>query len=436
MKRILLYTWMSIYGLTATFGQEYFPKNDGIKTSNDQFIVFKNATLHVTPDKTINRGYLVIQKGKIINIGPKVTIPDHSIVVDLNGKHIYPSFIDMYTTFGIKKPKRQALNIFRSGGKPQWDAQREGYYWNDHIRPETNALTHFTYDNKKAKAFIEQGFGVVQSYMPDGILRGSGILIALQNSGTKANQLISDQSAQFLSFDRSQQTKQVYPTSLMGAMALIRQFYLDADWYTSEKTTTKDLAIEAYLKNKDIPQIFEAGSRINGFRADKIANEFDMSYIIVGGGDEYQRIKKVKATQADYIIPINFPEAYDVSDPLVSSIVSLGDMLHWNQAPTNPYILQKNGVTFALTTHKLKKIADFKKQLNTAFKYGLNKKNALAALTTIPAKLLGKSDLLGTLKPNSYANFIITNGEVFGKETVIYENWVQGQKKCCKSDAS
>lgn len=425
MKKLLL-SLTVICGILNSYSQDYFPKNDGVNTTNSNYTVFKNATIHTTPDTEIKNGTLVIQKGKIVQVGNTITPPANSVIIDLKGKHIYASFIDLFTNFGIEKPKQKRGSPFR--GNPQYEASREGYYWNDHIRPETNALTSFKYDAKKATEYVKEGFGVLNTHMPDGIVRGTGLLVALNNEGTEGDRLLSDRSSQFLSFSKSNKSKQIYPTSLMGAMALLRQMYYDADWYAGGNATNKDLSLEALNRNKNLPQIFEAGSRINGFRADKVGDQFKTQYILVGGGDEYARIDKVKATNAKYIIPLDFPEAYDVSDPFMANLVSLGDMRHWNQAPTNPSVLSKNGITFSLTTHKLKKIADLKDRIIKAIDYGLDKKTAIAALTTVPAQILGKSNLLGSIKKGSYANFLITEGELFSKDNIIYENWVQGRK--------
>ncbi len=425
MKKYLILFTFTFTSLSLC-AQEYFPKNDGVHTTTSNYTVFKNAIIHTTPYSEIKNGILVIQKGRIIEVGNSVSIPSNSVVIDLKGKHIYASFIDPFTQFGIQKPKGKGGSPW--SGNPQYHSSREGYYWNDHIRSETNALTYFKYDEKKATAYIKEGFGALNTHMPDGIVRGTGLLIALNNKGTQNDRLLSDRSAQFLSFTKSKKSKQLYPTSLMGAMALLKQMYHDANWYALGKSEHKDLTLEALNQNKNLPQIFEAGSRINGFRADKIGDQFNTQYTIVGGGDEYARIEKVKATNAKYIIPLDFPDAYDVSIPYMADMVSLGDMRHWNQAPTNPSVLSKNGITFSLTTHKLKKVSDLNTRILKAIEYGLDKKIAIAALTTIPAQILGKSNLMGSIKKGSYANFLITKGELFSKDNVIYENWVQGQK--------
>jgi imidazolonepropionase-like amidohydrolase len=70
--------------------------------------------------------------------------------------------------------------------------------------------------------------------------------------------------------------------------------------------------------------------------------------------------------------------------------MELTDLRFWNQAPTNLKVLTDNGIVFALTTDKLKKIEDFRTNLLKAIKYGFDKTKALEALTTVPASLLGK----------------------------------------------
>ncbi|WP_461303403.1 amidohydrolase family protein [Aureisphaera sp.] len=406
------------------FGQDYFPKNDGVKEKNNNYTAFTNATLHISPGNVIKKGTLLIQNGKVVEAGKKVTIPANSVTIDLDGKHIYPSFIESYSGFGLKKPERAQSN----GRGPQYDASREGFYWNDHIMPETNGIEKFKYDKKKAKEFREAGFGTVNTHLMDGIARGTGVLVALNDKGGDQDRILEDASGQFFSFSKSVASRQSYPTSLMGSMALLRQMYSDMNWYSKGNSDTKDRSLEAMIENKNLVPFFYAGDKANNVRADKIGDQFGVNYVIVGGGDEYESIESIKATQAKYIIPIDFPAAFDVSDPYHAKYVALEDMRAWNQSPTNPKVLADNGITFSLTTHDLDKMSEFKKNLMKAIKHGLSETKALESLTTVPAQLLGKSNILGTLEKGKYANFLITSGNVFEKETTLFENWVQGHK--------
>ena len=411
--------------------QEYFPANTGVKTTETNTVAFINAKIFVTPTQIIENGTLLIKDEKVINVGVSVSIPKNAEIIDLKGKSIYPSFIDLYTSFGIEAPKR----VRNTSAAPQYDAGREGYYWNDHIRPETNPIAVFEFNKKQAEALLKEGFGVVNTHLQDGIIRGNGLLIALNPNVTDSYRILDTKSAQYLSFKKSAQSNQIYPNSLMGAMALIRQAYYDAEWYSKGLAKNKDLSLEALNNNKNLVQIFEAEGKQNNLRADKVGDEFGIQYVIVGGGDEYENIEEIKATNATYIIPVNFRKAYDVSEPYMADEIALGDLRKWNQEPANLQILQKNKVPFSLTTNQLKVISDFNKNLQKAFDYGFDKTTALEALTTVPAKILGKSNEIGSLKKGSYANFLITSGELFDKETTLYENWVQGSKNTVNSMA-
>lgn len=409
--------------ISVSHSQDYHPKTNGVKNPDYSIVAFTNATIHVSPSEIINNGTLLIENNKIIAIGTTVNIPKNTETIDLSGKMIYPSFIDIYSSFGIEKLKRERRN-----NSPQYDANRKGYYWNDHIRPETNSLNSFKYDDKQAEELLKVGFGIVNTHVHDAIMSGTGTLVALDQKGTAATRIIEEKSAQYFSFNKSKLSRQSYPGSIMGGMALIRQVHHDAEWYSKGNIETQDLSIEAFLANKNRLNIFDAGNWLNDLRVDKLGDEFGVNYTIVGGGDEYQRIENIKATNTTYILPINFPNAYDVENPFQASKVSLKDMKHWNLAPTNPSAFTKNNIPFALTTHLLKSVPDFNSNLQKAIKHGLNKADALAALTTIPAKLLGKSNEIGSLKKGSYANFMITSGDIFDSKTTLFEHWIMGNK--------
>jgi len=421
MKRILTFLVVILISVGIS-AQEHFPKNNSVKEKNENYTAFTNATIYITPRQKVENGTLLIQNGKVIEVGESVEIPENSIVIDLDGKSVYPSFIDIYSSFGIDKPEKA------KGTGPQWDSKRNGYYWNDHILPGNNAIDKFKYADKKAKELRDLGFGVVNTHIMDGIARGTGMLVVLNDNTNNSERIIEDRSGQFFSFSKSVTSRQSYPSSLMGIMALIRQLNYDMDWYSKGLSKSKDLSLEAMIANKDLVHFFEAGNKGNDIRVDRLGNKFNIDYIIIGGGDEYEAIKSIKETKAKYIIPLDFPVAYDVSNPFAGNYLTLEQMRNWNQAPTNPKVLLENEISFALTTYKLKKISDFKNNLLKAISYGFDKTSALESLTTIPANMLGKSDLVGSLKKDRYANFLITSGEIFDKETVIYENWIQGKR--------
>ncbi|MAU15549.1 MAG: amidohydrolase [Muricauda sp.] len=428
--KLKLLALLLFMGSVSLFAQDYFPINDGVKAKkNNNYTAFTNAKIYVTPTQVINNGTLLIKNGKVVQVGKSVNIPSNAIVEDMNGKFIYPSFIDVFSGFGVKLPKRAG----GGGRSAQYGPSREGFYWNDHIMPENDAINSFEYDAKKAKELRNAGFGAINTHIQDGIARGTGLLVTLNDNASEAQRILSDKSAQYFSFNKSVASKQSYPSSLMGAMALMRQLYYDMDWYSKGNVDTKDRSLEALIANKGLTQIFAAGGNGNVLRADKIGDLFGIQYTILAGGDEYERIEDIKATNAKLILPVDFPDPFDVSDPQKAKYIALKDMRHWNLAPSNPKVLADNGVDFSITLHGLKSPKEFKEKIMKAITYGLSKTKALEALTTIPAEILGKSDEIGSLQPGSHANFLITSGDIFDKGTTLYENWVQGNRNVIKS---
>ena len=73
----------------VTYGQDYFPANDGVKSKNENYTVFTNATIHTSPTTTIKNGTLVVKDGKVVNVGKGIPTPVNAISIDLSGKHIY-----------------------------------------------------------------------------------------------------------------------------------------------------------------------------------------------------------------------------------------------------------------------------------------------------------------------------------------------------------
>lgn len=418
-----------LLGSVSLFAQDYFPKNDGVKTKNNNYMAFTNAKIYVTPTQVIENGTLLIQNGKVVQVGNTVSIPKNAVVEDLDGKYIYPSFIDVFSSFGVKKPEKAKSR----GRSAQYNASREGFYWNDHIMPENNAISSFSYDDKKAKELRKAGFGMVNSHIQDGIARGSGVLVALNDQGSESKRILEDKSAQYFSFKKSIAKNQSYPTSLMGATSLMRQLYYDMDWYGKGNVDTKDRSLEALIENKGMMQIFAAGNNGNVLRADKIGDQFGIQYTILAGGDEYEHIQEIKATNAKLIVPLNFPKAYDVSNPYEAHYVTLKDMRHWNLAPSNPKVLEENSIQFSFTLYDLKSPSEFKSKLMKAINHGLSKTKALEALTTVPANILGKSNQIGSLQVGRQANLLIASGDIFEKGTTLYENWVQGVKDVINS---
>ncbi|MEO6904103.1 MAG: amidohydrolase family protein [Bacteroidia bacterium] len=421
MKNFILLVFIALINNTI-IAQETFPVN-GVFNKSHTTYAFTNAKIVIDENQTVANGTLLIKDGLIISVGEKIEIPKGAVIADLKGKFIYPALIDAYTTYGISEPKKTPSG---KGLGPQMTSATKGAFdWNQAIKPEVEANKIFVYNNESANELRKIGFGAVLTFQKDGIMRGTSAVVSLGDA--KENELmINDRAAAMFSFDKGTST-QDYPSSLMGAIALIRQTYLDADWYKKSKSKKEyNISLEAFNATQGIPQIFETTDKLNALRADKIGDEFKIPFIIKGSGNEYQRLDDIKASNCKFIIPLNFPMAYTVEDAYDARNISLTDLKHWEMAPVNLYAFEKYFIPFAITTADLKDKKDFWKNLRKAIDYGLSEKQALKSLTSTPAEMLNVSDKIGKIKVGMIANFIIASGNIFDEKTILYENWIQG----------
>ena len=413
----ILFTILSFYTL---LGQETFSVN-GVAQNFEPIHVFTNAHIILNPSSEIENGTLIIQGDKIIAADTSLKIPTGAIIHDLNGDYIYPSFIDLYSDYGLKKAKKGQYSY-----RPQYESNKAGaYHWNEAIHPEIDASAKFVTDKKSATAYLKNGFGAVLSHVQDGILRGTGSLVLLSEKSEHEN-IILPQAANYFSFKKGV-SRQKNPSSLMGSIALIRQIFLDAEWYSAQNNQT-NLSYAAVNNNQELPHIFAVNDELDYSRVYKIANEFEIDFIIKGNGKEYSRIEEVAATEFPIIIPLNFPNSYDVDNPETAEWISLHKLKDWETAPFNASILAQNEVEFCITSSGLDKESNFITNLRLAIKKGLSKQDALAALTTTPAQLIAMDHKIGILDSGYLANFFIASKDIF-ENGKIYENWTAGEKQ-------
>ncbi len=386
----------------------------GIKDEKHLVVAFTHATIHESSTKTYSNATLVIKDEKIVDCGEKINIPKEAKVIDCTGKHIYASFIEIWSDYGLNtEEKTKSVDA--------------ALYWNDAIKTDFSAYKYYAHQKEPAEKWRKFGIGTMLIHKQDGIMRGSGALVTLADIETGKN-IVKDEAAIFCSLEKGSST-QDYPSSLTGVIALIRQFLYDVQWYTAMKgKAEKNISIESYLQLKSIPIVFDINNKADIFRLEKIAKEFDLQFHYMGNGDEYERVDGLTSLSSNVIVPLKFPKPYILNDPYDADIVSLEDMYTWEIAPANLHILDSNAVKYLITTAGNGSPNDFFKSLKKAIQYGLKKEKALYALTEGPARFLKVETELGTLEKGKWANLIITEEELGNEGFCILENWIRGNQ--------
>jgi len=390
----------------------------GLHENTPNVTALIDATVVTAPGKKLEHASIIIRDGVITAVGSGIASPPDAVVRDCNGKTVYPGFIDSYSHYGMPdNPSPGSASL----------------HWNEAVRADIRAAAVFSPDTSLAGEYRASGFTVVAAYPPNGLFRGTGAVVMLDDTAGSRAVLNADAGMGMSFIERSGG----YPGSLMGRISLIRQTFLDADWYgrawkaytaspenqTPPEVNTALAALDRIVAGSQTC-VMESRRLMYHFTTAELAAEYSLDVRLIGSGDEYRRIEELKRTGLPLTVPVNFPDPPDVS----TDETTLRELKHWNVAPENPARVAQAGIPFALTANGLDRPSKFLGSLRMAVKRGLDRNTALAAVTTIPAEWLGVSRETGTIAPGKLAGLIVTDGDLFEDGTRILETWVAGKR--------
>ena len=419
-KRFLLFFF---FALSTLFAIAQFKPDNGVKESNPYRILLTNATVYVSPTQKLENANILIEGSRIVEVSTKAIRDSKAVTYDFKGKTIVPAFIELNSNVGLPIVGENNFSIRPNSG----NSNQGAFYWNDAVHPEFEAATNYQIDSKANDNLIKMGFGFALSHLQDGIVRGSGTLVSLGNQNSN-KQIISTSVGQFYSFSKGSSNLN-YPSSQMGSIALLRQALYDLKYYSSlQNKDEHSISLEKWNSQFALPAFFQSTDKWEILRAAKISKEFNLKFNYFGSGNEYSIAKDLKKLDASIIVPLNFPEPYEVNDPYVARQIPLSDLKHWELAPANAKLLRDQGINICFTTKGLKSSDQFWANLRKALKRGLKIEDALAALTTQPALILKASSELGTLEKGKYASFTIYSSDPFLAEGKLLESWILGER--------
>ena len=397
----------------------------GIRDNGTGFHALVGARVVTAPGQVLDDATIVIRNGLIQSVTRNVEPPAGARVWDLAGHTIYPGFIDAHADLGM-------------------DAVPEGgdvgpTHWNPQVRAWFSTTMNSQDDPERRAALRSQGFGTALVVPKQGIFRGTASVVNLGDAGVRDRVLRAD-LVQAVGFQRSFELGGAYPNSSMGTIALIKQTFMDTDWYMRAWSAYEDsgraflppetseaLAALADAVQGNQPIVFETTSEEEYLRAYKLAADYGVDAWYRGSGEEYRIIDVLRGRTDPLIIPLSFPDAPEVDDPESALNASLADLRDWYLAPTSPAQLADAGISFAITSDGLSSLNEFLPNLRIAVARGLSASDALAALTTTPAALLGLENTHGTIEEGKVANLVVSEGDLFTEEATVRDVWVHGK---------
>jgi N-acetylglucosamine-6-phosphate deacetylase len=409
-----------------------------------------NATVHTAPGKVLKNATVVIRNGRIVSVGEGGEAPLGARVWDCKGLHIYPAFIEPYLEVDAPRPALDAA----------------GRHWNGAITPERSALDGAGITESAAKELRDLGFGTAAISPRGGIIRGTAAVVSLAGRDADVSQARPEiyASGVYLtcSLERGSGESTAwasYPGSQMGAIALLRQTFIDADWQVAARGSGAFIGpansmdalrrggdagaqarnisgVTGAMENTSLPLVFDCSDELEVLRAAKIAGEFNRRAVILGSGLEFRRLAAVSGLEGvSFILPISFPDAPKMTSIAEAESIELREMMTWEQAPTNLRRMVDAGEEVALTSSKLRGRGKFWDNVRTAIRHGVTPDDAMAMVTTNAAKAAGVQDQVGTIEVGKRASLTITDGDWFdlsmnekSAKPKIRDVWVDGER--------
>jgi imidazolonepropionase-like amidohydrolase len=407
----------------------------------------------VKPGEVVEGATIIVRDGFIQAVGKDLNPPPDARVWDLKGTTIYAGFVDPCLTLdSTNRPVANAtvqfddsltaggLGFYGVPGSERDPGQAGPGYRVSQIIPEARVARGFSPDPKALETVRELGFATGNVVPQKGIVRGTSAFVAL--SDVSPNEaIIKADTFHHIAFEAEGGRDDGYPRSLMGVIAVTRQTFFDARHYVEAnnhfrrngqgaKRPEFNPSLEALTPaiDKKMAVVIEPGSALMDDRAARVARELNLDLHLVACGQEWRRPDLTKATGASFIVPLDFPELPKMPEEDDWEAVSLDQLRAWDWAAENAALLRQQGMEIALTTYGLGDKKNFRKNLQAAIDRGLSESDALAALTTVPARLCGVAERVGTIEAGKIANLTVVEGDsYFNPENKVREVWIDGR---------
>jgi hypothetical protein len=372
---------------------------------------------------------IIIRDGLIEAAGPSVVIPADAEVIDGSKLTVHPGFIDALGQSLLKLPEEKFDTAkFYSG---EFTDKDRG------LTPELRALDYVVLGKSTLEKYQKAGLLAAQVIPQKGILTGQGSFFSL-SSEDKNKALVLKETWLGLSYSPS--SFSVYPNSLMGVVALLRQEFADVSYYNLNasrwKKEIKGLVRPDYNGRYEIlgdyvtgkkPVVFFCNNQHDIRRTLELAAELKLDYFICDLGSEAQLvIPELKKAKARVLCTVSFKV------PSTSLRAQLGktekEKAEKELYPKNPAKLAEAGIAFAFSSLGTDDPKSFLEGVQKAVDAGLSRDKALEALTTTPAAFLGLDKALGTVEPGKIANLVLVEGDALAKEPKVKIVFADGRK--------
>ncbi len=415
LSRIVFAAACLLAGVLTAFSSDQIPAKP-----QDHPIAIVGATIHPVSRPIIEKGAILFDKGKILEVGANVNIVPNTEVIDGSGKHVYPGLISSNTNIGLVE-----IDAVRASR----DMTETG-----RINPNVRAEVAVNPESELIPVLRANGIALAVSAPSGGLISGTSALLMMDGWTWEDMTLraplalnVDWPSMRFGRAGRMSKSEDEQKKAQESALKELMDAFRDARAYMiAKKAETEkgvpyhdtDLRWESMIPVLEgkIPVVVWADEVRQIQAAVAWAEQENLRIIIGGGYDAWRAADLLKKRDIPVLaggihrLPVRRFEEYD--DPY-----------------RLPARLHEAGIRFAIiTAGSAAHERNLPFQAGTAAAYGLPKDAALRAITLAPAEIFGVADRVGSLEAGKDATLILTTGDPLEMTTGILMEYIQGRK--------
>ena len=395
---------------------------------------YTGATIHTAAGHSYQPGTLVIQDGKILDVGPAdtVAVPDDAERIDVSGKVIIPGLVDSHSHLGVYS-------------RPEVSANSDGNEMTGPVQTAVRALDSINPFDPGIRMATAGGI-TTANIMPGSanVIGGQTLYVKLRGHTVEQMSMVSPSVPGGLKMANGENPKRAYgsrkqaPATRMKIAALQRAEFLKArDYQRKWDAYRKKLAAgeEAIVPEVDLAlePLAEVLARkrtvhFHSHRSDdilsvlRLADEFNFEVVLQHGTESYKVLDELARRKVP--VSLTLPDSPGGKAEVIKYLESTAARL------------TKAGVKVHVNTDD--PVTESRFLLRTAaitVRGGLDEETALKAVTLYPAQALHLDDRVGSLEKGKDADFIVLSGEPFSVYTRVVQTYIEGRRVFDLDDA-
>ena len=390
-------------------------------------LAITNARVVTVSGPVIERGTVVVAKGRIVAVGPDVKVPTGATVIDGTGKTLYPGLVDALTSLGLVEVASVAATV---------DTTEVG-----DINPHAKAWVALHPDSELVPVARANGVTTVLSAPAGGLVSGQSALVRLAGTTPEAMTLkapaalhlvypsgrpavdlsrLSEEPERKTLEERLQEKKK----NQEKALARLGSLFAEAKAYAAASAEAghgrrpapeTSLALEALapFARGEAPVVVRADDEDDIRGAVRFASDQGLRLVIAGGLEAWRCADLLKEKDVAVLLKVLLAPSRE-SDP-------------YDAPYANAAVLHRRGVRFAIVTDDAENVRNLPYEAAMAAAYGLPAAEALRAITLSPAEILGAADRIGAIAPGRDASLFLATGDILDTRTQVTHVFIDGE---------